>query len=118
MSVILAISGYLKANKLKNAETLLNRLGKALDLDLSGFQCERYRKDDSLYRFHGQVDLADVAFRDAYVDVPQRFSAVSGRWSMTVPRGYDAGVWDFEASSERTSIAGVEMVEFYVHRNK
>ena len=118
MPVVLHISGFVRANKPNNAETVLQRLSSAIGYDLSACSCEPYWKDSALFSFGGDIELDEMSFRDAYVDVPARFSAVSGRWSMTLPRpGVDeAPSWDFEAGCHRTSISGVESLSFSVRR--
>lgn len=120
MTVTLQISGYLRANKQKNAETLLTRIGKALSLDLSGFELEQYWKDEALYRFHGALDLDDLSHRDAYFEIAMLFGIVaSARLHITPPiESSEAENWDFEGSCEHVSVSGVESLDFRVCRSR
>ncbi|GAB5548186.1 MAG: hypothetical protein SangKO_079460 [Sandaracinaceae bacterium] len=113
--VTLTLSGFLRAKKPETARSLLQRIEKLTAIDLTTASLEQVRKGPDLFRFFVSVEIGSLSFRDAYFEIPARLAPISGRWSMTAPHpGAPTDRWDFEASTDRTSIAGVESLSFAV----
>lgn len=109
---------FLRVNSVKNMQVVINRIAKMIDQNVRIKSYEKYWKDQSLYLVNFESDLDAGNIKDAMFNTLLICGSIASHWTVTSPSSYTDDRWEFQGSSEKTSISGVEIIEFHIFNFK
>ena len=105
---------FLKANSEKSAKILISRICKNIKCEPCVKSIEKYWKDKSLYIVLFQTQLNADSIKDAVFETLKICGSISSHWNITTPSVYSNNKWEFNGTTNGTSLAGVEFMDFHV----
>lgn len=107
---------FLRAKSARKVNRLLDRFAETIGLEIAVRECERYWKDQSLFRVVVTCQLPVNEFSAALLVVLPLCWRLARSWTLMAPQVYEGDRWEFSGSavSQAIAIQGVTYIDFQV----
>jgi hypothetical protein len=105
---------FLRVNSAPKARHVIHRISAVTGYEAEVLKCERYWKDQSLYRISFNFHLIATSIADAIFETLQVCQHMASHWTINTPSEHDDERWEFHGSAHKTSLVSVEMIDFHL----